>query len=153
MGCCTWGKVAWGKVAAMAALTLASAVVLANRAVADLQLCNTTPSRIGVSIGYQGSKGWATEGWWNIPAGSCETLLKGSVPSRYIYVFAIDYDRGGRWTGNNMMCTSEKSFWIPGTKDCAKRGHRRTGFFEVDTGTEQDWTIRLSDPPDDAKPR
>ena len=46
-------------------------------AYADLKLCNTTASRVGVSIGYKDAEGWATEGWWNISSRSCETLLKG----------------------------------------------------------------------------
>ena len=73
---------------------------------ADLKLCNATSSRLGVAIGYQDQKGWATEGWWNIPAQTCETLLK-AMPSRFIYVHAVDYDRGGEWGGTNFMCTSD----------------------------------------------
>ena len=44
-------------------------------ATADLKLCNATPGRVGVAIGYQDKKGWATEGWWNIPSQTCENLL------------------------------------------------------------------------------
>lgn len=113
---------------------------------ADIKLCNATPSRIGVAIGYQDASGWATEGWWNIASQTCETLLKGDVPSRFIYVHAIDYDRGGEWGGKNDMCTAEKSFAIRGVQDCQKRGYKRTGFFEVDTGESKEWTVRLTDP-------
>lgn len=113
---------------------------------ADLKMCNSTSSRIGVAVGYQDAKGWTTEGWWNIAAQTCETLLKGAVPSRFVYVNAIDYDRGGEWAGTNFMCTADKSFAIKGVDDCAKRGFKRTGFFEVDTGEAQDWTVRLTDP-------
>jgi uncharacterized membrane protein len=115
-------------------------------ALADLKMCNATTSRVGVAIGYQDSKGWATEGWWNIAGQTCETLLKGAVPSRYVYVHAIDYDRGGEWAGTNMMCSTDKSFAIRGVQDCQKRGYKRTGFFEVDTGEAKEWTIRLTDP-------
>ena len=113
---------------------------------ADLKLCNSTSSRIGVAIGYRDGNGWATEGWWNIASQTCETLLKGAVPSRFIYVHALDYDRGGEWAGTNFMCTADKSFAIRGVQDCQKRGYKRTGFFEVDTGESQEWTIRLTDP-------
>ncbi|MGE0630505.1 MAG: DUF1036 domain-containing protein [Hyphomicrobiaceae bacterium] len=128
------------------ALSAAFLSARAEPARADLRLCNATSSRIGVAIGYQDSKGWATEGWWTIASQSCETLLRGGVPSRFIYVHAIDYDRGGEWAGTNIMCTTDKSFWIRDIKDCERRGHRPTGFFEVDTGTAKDWTIRLADP-------
>lgn len=115
-------------------------------ALADLKLCNSTESRVGVAIGYQDKEGWATEGWWNIASQTCETLLKGDVPSRFIYVHAVDYDRGGEWVGTNFMCTNDKSFAIRGVQECGDRGYKRTGFFEVDTGEAKNWTIRLTDP-------
>ncbi len=120
----------------------------ADAAHADLKLCNATASRIGVAIGYQDPKGWATEGWWNIASQTCETLLKGKLGSRFYYVHAVDYDRGGEWGGTNMMCTADKVFTIRGVEDCTRRGFKRTGFFEVDTQNSNDWTIRLTDPGD-----
>ncbi len=130
-------------------LPLAAILLLATMsapAFADFKFCNATQSRVGVSIGYQDPDGWATEGWWNIASQSCETILKGAVPSRFIYVHAVDYDRGGEWAGTNFMCTADKSFAIRGVQDCPKRGYKRTGFFEVDTGEAQEWTVRLTDP-------
>lgn len=120
----------------------------AARAWADVKLCNVTSSRVGVAIGYQDSEGWMTEGWWNISPQTCETLLKNAVPSRFIYVHAVDYDRGGEWAGANFMCTQDKSFAIRGVQECKKRGNKRSGFFEIDTGESRDWTIRLTDPED-----
>ncbi|MBL7489253.1 DUF1036 domain-containing protein, partial [Frankia sp. AgW1.1] len=84
--------------------------VYMSAAHADLKLCNATSSRVGVAVGYQDTTGWATEGWWNIASQTCETLLKGALPSRFVYVHAVDYDRGGEWGGKNDMCTTEKSF-------------------------------------------
>jgi uncharacterized membrane protein len=121
-------------------------VASARPAAADLKLCNTTSSRIGVAIGYQDSNGWATEGWWNVAAQTCETLYKGSLSSRFFYVHAVDYDRGGEWAGQSFMCTQDKAFTIRGVDNCQQRGLKRSGFFEVDTGESKDWTIRLTDP-------
>ena len=115
-------------------------------ALADLKLCNATPGRVGVALGYQDKKGWATEGWWNIPSRTCESLLKGTLPSRYLYVHAVDYERGGEWSGTHYMCTKDNAFTIRDTKNCEERGFSRKGFYEIDTGTSQSWTIRLSDP-------
>ena len=42
---------------------------------AELKLCNSTPSRIGVAIGYKDKDGWASEGWWNVPSQSCALLI------------------------------------------------------------------------------
>ncbi len=113
---------------------------------ADLKLCNQTSSRVGVSIGYKDTEGWASEGWWNIDSNTCETVLKGVLIGRYYYIHAVDYDRGGEWAGGLFMCTDDKSFTIRDTTNCEKRGHKRTGFFEVDTGEERDWTVKLTDP-------
>ena len=114
--------------------------ILASPAIADLKICNATSSRIGISVGYPDAKGWATEGWWNIASQTCETLLKGPLASRYYYVYAVDYDRGGEWAGTNMLCTADKSFTIRGEQD----------FFEVDTNDAKDWTIRLTEPSEQA---
>jgi uncharacterized membrane protein len=112
---------------------------------ADFRLCNNTSSRVGVSIGYKDGEGWATEGWWNLPAKGCETLLKGTLMARYYYIYAVDYDRGGEWSGQAQMCTRDREFTIRGTNDCLARGYDRTSFFEVDTGEQQSWTVQLTE--------
>jgi uncharacterized membrane protein len=140
-----------GRASALALTLLLAAAVPAR---ADLKLCNTTSSRIGVAIGYQDTSGWTTEGWWNIAARTCETLYRGTLSSRFYYVHAIDYDRGGEWAGKSAMCTADKVFTIRGVQDCQQRGFRSTGFFEVDTQEAKDWTIRLTDPSEGgAKPK
>lgn len=131
-----------------AVLIALATLVAAPAAQADLRVCNATSARIGLSIGYRDARGWSTEGWWSVASQSCETLLNGPMPSRFIYVHAIDYDRGGEWAGTSFMCTMDKSFTIRGVQDCQRRGYNRTGFFEVDTGEARDWTVRLADPED-----
>jgi len=126
--------------------------VLAPAAKADLKLCNMTSSRIGVAIGYKDPESWVSEGWWNVASQDCEILLKGDLIARFYYVHAIDYDRGGEWSGDDFMCTDEKQFTIRSVHDCAKRGYKRTGFLEVDTQEESDWTIRMTDPEEPATP-
>ena len=114
-------------------------------AAADFRLCNNTASRVGVAIGYKDADGWTTEGWWNLPSRTCETILKGNLVARYYYVYAIDYDHGGEWMGQAFMCTRDKEFTIRGIADCLARGFDRTGFFEVDTGEQRAWTVQLTD--------
>jgi uncharacterized membrane protein len=114
-------------------------------AAADFRLCNNTSSRVGIAIGYKDADGWTTEGWWNLPARTCETVLKGNLVARYYYVYAIDYDRGGEWMGQALMCTRDKEFTIRGIGDCLARGYDRTGFFEVDTGEQRAWTVQLTE--------
>jgi uncharacterized membrane protein len=140
--------------AAVATLAGVLLALCAPAAHADLKLCNTTSSRVGVAIGYQDPTGWTTEGWWNVAAQTCETLYKGALSSRFYYIHAVDYDRGGEWAGKSVMCTVDKAFTIRGVQDCARRGYKGTGFFEVDTQEAKDWTIRLTDPSEGgAKPK
>lgn len=140
----------------LATCALSALLLLAGApsAYADLKLCNTTSSRIGVVIGYKDDKGWTSEGWWNIPSNVCWTLIKGDLVARYYYVHAIDYDRPGVWDRNErnpasqsefFMCTEDKSFVIRGAGQCEERGFNRTRFFEVDTKDEKSWTITLQD--------
>ncbi len=130
-----------------AAAIFASALLAfgATPARADFRLCNNTGSRVGVAIGYKDAEGWTTEGWWNISARSCDTLLRGSLVARYYYIYAVDYDRGGEWSGHAFMCSREKEFTIRGTENCLARGYDRTGFFEVDTTEQRSWTVQLTD--------
>jgi uncharacterized membrane protein len=115
---------------------------------ADFRLCNNTGNRVGVAIGYKENDGWTTEGWWNLAARSCETVLRGSLVARFYYIYAVDYDRGGEWSGQAFMCSREKEFTIRGAEDCLARGYDRTGFFEVDTGDQPSWTVQLTESPD-----
>ena len=119
--------------------------VSTDPAAADFRLCNNTASRVGVAMGYKDAEGWTTEGWWNLPSHTCETILKGNLVARYYYVYAIDYDRGGEWMGQAFMCTRDKEFTIRGIADCLARGFDRTGFFEVDTGEQRAWTVQLTE--------
>lgn len=133
-------------VVALSVLFAAAMSLAAAPAHADLRLCNRTPNRVGVSIGYKDKTVWTTEGWWNIPVNSCETLVSGTLVSRFYYVYAVDYDHGGEWSGKYVMCTQDKMFTIHGTEDCVARGYNRSGFFEVDTGEQASWTIQLNEP-------
>jgi uncharacterized membrane protein len=126
-------------------LLLAALCLSSGTAKADFRLCNNTSSRVGIALGYKDAEGWTTEGWWNISSRSCETLLKGSLVARYYYIYALDYDRGGEWSGQAFMCSRDKEFTIKGTENCLARGFDRTGFFEVDTGEQRAWTVQLTD--------
>lgn len=135
------------------AILTAALAVSAPPAKADFRLCNNTGSRVGVAIGYKDNEGWTTEGWWNVSSRSCETLLRGALVARYYYIYAVDYDRGGEWSGKAYMCSREKEFTIRGTENCLARGYDRTGFFEVDTNEQRSWTVQLTDAAEQAPDR
>src|SRR6202142_2707160 len=129
----------------MPALAFAVLFLWNGSAAADFRLCNNTSSRVGIALGYKDADGWTTEGWWNISSRACETLLRGTLVARYYYIYALDYDRGGEWSGQAFMCSRDKEFTIKGTENCLARGFDRTGFFEVDTGEQRAWTVQLTE--------
>jgi uncharacterized membrane protein len=129
---------------------VAAALLVSEPAHADFRLCNNTSSRVGIAVGYKENETWTTEGWWNIAARSCETILRGGLVARFYYIYAVDYDRGGEWSGQAYMCSREKEFTIKGTEDCLARGFDRTGYFEVDTGDQPSWTVQLTETADQA---
>jgi uncharacterized membrane protein len=114
-------------------------------AAADLRICNMTTSRIGIAVGYRDQQGWLTEGWFNLKANACEAVLKGDLNHRYYYIHAVDYDRGGEWSGASYMCTREREFTVRSFENCLARGFERTGFLEIDTGEQKNWTVQLTD--------
>src|SRR5215470_18084492 len=136
-------RLAAGRALAGGALVVAAVALTAQPARADFRLCNNTGNRVGIAVGYKENEGWTTEGWWNIAARSCETVLRGMLVARFYYVYAIDYDKGGEWAGQAFMCTREKEFTIRGIDDCLARGYDRTGFYEIDTGEQRSWTIQF----------
>ena len=129
----------------MPLLALVMMCLCSTQAAADFRLCNNTSSRVGIALGYKDAEGWTTEGWWNVSSRSCETLLRGTLVARYYYIYALDYDRGGVWSGQAFMCSRDKEFTIKGTENCLARGFDRTGFFEVDTGEQRAWTVQLTE--------
>ncbi len=131
------------RIAALALFALALSWPL--QAFADFRLCNRTSSRVGIAVGYKDQEGWTTEGWWTIGANACETLIRGPLVARFYYVYAVDYDQGGEWAGKAFMCTREREFTIRGIEDCLARGYDRTGFFEVDTIEQKNWTLQLTE--------
>jgi uncharacterized membrane protein len=137
----------------LSALALAVMCLWAGPAAADFRLCNNTSSRVGIALGYKDAEGWTTEGWWNVSSRACETLLRGTLVARFYYIYALDYDRGGEWSGQAFMCSRDKEFTIKGTENCLARGFDRTGFFEVDTGEQRAWTVQLTDSNEQTPPR
>jgi uncharacterized membrane protein len=140
------------RIISLALLAMAGLLASAMPAAADFRLCNNTSSRVGIAVGYKDKDGWTTEGWWNLASRSCETLLRGTLVARFYYIYAVDYDRGGEWSGQAFMCTRDKEFTVRGTEDCLARGYDRTGFFEVDTSEQQSWTVQLTDTNEQSHP-
>ena len=129
----------------LALAVIAGSLGAASAAHAEFRVCNGTANLVGVAIGYRAKEGWTTEGWWQIPATACATLIEGKLQSRYYYLYAEDAARGGRWTGDIKMCVAQDKFKITGVNDCFKRGYLQMGFKEYDTGRQAGWMVQLND--------
>ncbi len=136
---------AWPARAVTGAIVFCATLALPSLANAELKLCNSTSSRIGVAIGYKDKDGWVSEGWWNVDSQSCALLIQDKLRARFYYVYAFDYDKGGEWGGSINMCTNDVEFTIKGIDNCEGRGFKKSGFFEVDTQEQTDWTVKLTD--------
>ena len=112
---------------------------------ADFRICNDTKSLVGAALGYQKEETWISEGWFQLQAESCASLVEGDLSSQFYYIYAEDSDRGGQWRGDIFLCTNEREFKIEGVQDCFKRGHVKTGFFEINTGNRANWMVRLTE--------
>ncbi len=118
-------------------------------AFADLRVCNQIGKPISIAFGYRTAQGWQSEGWWVAAPDSCVTVFQGDLDARFYYLFAADDISGGTWDGSVFMCTRDETFTIFGVEDCLARGYERTGFFEIDTENQTDWTLQLTEPDTD----
>ena len=123
----------------------AVALVLCGPARAGLRVCNNTHTLINFAIGSNAGEQFATEGWWTMTPGACSTPLRGPMPGRYVYLYAIDIDAVDVLAGKVSMCVDRGKFKIFGISDCWRRGLRAVNFTEIDTGGSPDWTTFLND--------
>ena len=126
-------------------LSMLGTFLIPTSAHADFRICNDTKSLVGAALGYKEQEKWLSEGWFQIPAETCSSLIEGDLNSRFYYIYAEDADKGGQWRGDVFLCTNEREFKIQGVQDCVPRGHIKTGFFEIDTGNRSNWMVRLTE--------
>lgn len=112
-------------------------------AYAGFRICNGTEHEVSTALGYYTQSGWVSEGWWNLKAKECNTILTEDLTSRYYYLYALDYFTGESWGGNHVMCTRDKSFKIYGIHNCFNRGYNIKAFDEIDTKEQLSWTVEL----------
>ena len=112
---------------------------------ANLRVCNNTHMLLNFAVGATAGEHFATEGWWTITPGACSTPLRGALPGRYVYLYAIDIDATDVISGKVSMCVDRGKFKVYGISDCWRRGLQAVNFVEIDTGGSADWTTFLND--------
>ena len=126
-------------------LALAALTPAFGAARADMRVCNNTHMLVNYAIGYIAGERFATEGWWTMTPGSCSTPLRGALPGRFVYLYAIDIDAVDVLAGKVSMCVDRGRFKILGVSDCWRRGLQAVNFAEIDTEGAKDWTTFLTD--------
>jgi len=122
--------------------TFVSATLAAMPAMAQFTVCNKSASAAYVSVGHWDNSSYVTEGWWTVQPGACTITHPGPLQWQWYYLYAeTGQDATGNyqiWSGDIMLCIHRPNgFTIVGNTDCD------TGFYEIDTGTEKEWTFTL----------
>ena len=119
----------------MLAMIAATGLALPVAAQAGLEVCNDTDLRQSVAIGYEAPGGvWTSEGWWEVLAGECTTVLGGDLPLTHYYWRATTGDEDFP-AEDYYFCSSDDVFTIVGDTNCEVRGYTREPFSEIVVGS------------------
>jgi uncharacterized membrane protein len=127
-------------------LAFALLAIFSIPARADFRVCNKTHALINIAVGTDAGEAFKTEGWWVATPGSCATPVRGSLKSRFVYLYATDIDGVDLVTGTATMCIDRGKFVAYGAENCWRRGLQAVTFAEIDTLDSGDWTTFLTDP-------
>ncbi|MGH1369953.1 MAG: DUF1036 domain-containing protein [Maritimibacter sp.] len=117
--------------------------VAPTAALAGFEVCNETPHRATVAIGYKDDGTWTSEGWWGVDPGKCRTVVSADLNRKFMYWRATSSEMS--WSHDTyMFCTDSSAFTIAGDNDCDSRGYKRVGFNEIDLGTASHYTLTLT---------
>lgn len=108
---------------------------------AQLTACNQTLVVLNVALGYAEGDSFKTEGWWSVGANRCSDLVKKPLSDRYYYIYAEDVFGQPVLVGDVKACVDSKKFLVTDTTDCWTRGFRQANFSEVDTQSQDSWTV------------
>jgi len=126
-------------------IVIACALLAAGSAKAELRVCNNTHMLLNFAVAVNAGDRFSTEGWWTATPGSCSTPVRGKLPGRFVYLYAIDIDATDVLVGKVSMCVDRGKFKVYGISDCWRRGLQAVNFAEIDTGGSADFTTFIND--------
>lgn len=126
-----------------AAFVGAIAMVGAEPAQAQLQVCNRTNRNVSVATGYGVDGGWRSEGWYEIGAKQCEVVLDESLTvGGYYYLYASDRSDDWVWSGTTKQkfCVhpTNKFTYINKKEVCGGKGSEWRSFIEFKADRSND---------------
>lgn len=123
----------------------ASLLLGAAPANAGFFVCNDTGVKISVSVGWAEGDVWNSKGWFNIEPRDCALAVEGVLSNRIVYYYA-EYE-SLVWSGGDrsaFFCADHQNRYHYALRedppDCEGYDFKR-----IDTGGEQQYTIRLSE--------
>jgi uncharacterized membrane protein len=132
-----------------------------TNAFADFRICNRSLVYVDVSFGWNDPRsGWTSQGWWNLPVGSCQTVWKGNLTNKVYYLYAKGEGRYWGASDTNTggaFCTRSMVKYIAHNRDyesakgvinCEAAGFQTIRFRRIDTGGT-DYTYNLTSRSDD----
>ncbi len=135
-------------VAAVSALALANVAVMP--AFAELQVCNNSPEKVQVAVGYYDQTNWTTIGWYIADPNACVTPLTGELNNNTYYVYAEGYtNKSLYWSGDTNMCVDTvNAFSVRGYSGCESVGYATRQYSKVETAgnTTFTWNLNYSKP-------
>jgi Protein of unknown function (DUF1036) len=134
------------------AAVLAALLAGVTPSFADLTFCNRSDAKMHLSLGVlKQDDGWISQGWWNLAAGECRTVMHG-LPARVYYAFAID-ENGRSWSAprdqqGGWFCIAPEKYLLRNRdyEDDGKKIHCENGtlkakqFLIVNTGNNTHYT-------------
>jgi uncharacterized membrane protein len=145
--------------AAVVAGLLASTMMRAGPAAADLRVCNQTSYVLYAAVGYEAGLQMLTRGWTRVRPGECASALEGDLnqPSYFLYSRSSRAHTGitHAWGGRIRLCAKETNFAIDvpvGTARCASDDAFLLPFASIATGRKASWTTTLTEAPSLATP-
>ena len=119
-----------------AAFVGAIAMVGAEPAQAQLQVCNRTNRTVDVAVGYEIDGGSRSQGWYEVGAKQCEVVLDERLTAGgYYYLYGSDRSDDWVWKGssNQEFCVhpTNKFNYVNKKDVCGGNGTEWRSFFEV----------------------
>lgn len=106
-------------------------------------ICNSTTTPLWAAIALKDAKGYASRGWWKIPAMHCATAINEALKQDQIHLLVDQPGKAPLVTGPTKFCVTDIAFEIQGNQSCEKRGLRSMGFAATHTKNQAGYVARI----------
>ncbi|HLY04834.1 MAG TPA: DUF1036 domain-containing protein [Rhizomicrobium sp.] len=106
---------------------------LKSSAPSGYTVCNDGQGEIWAAIGLRLSRGNASRGWWDVPAGACARVLTRPLNTKAVYVHATKVGNPNLASGPTTFCTEHGSYELSAGAKCSGQQRSLMGFAETET--------------------